>query len=296
MNKLLYWKPAPPLFGFVTEAPNLDNDLLGFLADHIDEYPETKLIIIDTLQKIRGLPLRGETPYQQDYREMGAFKQFMDKHRVSVFFVHHNRKMVDKEDPFNMISGTTGIMGAADTVFVITKESRNAETATLHITGRDIEQSDTIIRFNKVTCRWEVVGDANELAKQKAVEEYHNSPIVTTIKALLAEASERRWDGTAKKILEAGERFTGRPIAPTTQKLSGELKRLGKLLCEYDSISHTTTSNGNAGLVHHFAMRIEFAKADAWNPVEPRTIIRSIFGVPNVPEADWKLDYEGVEF
>lgn len=144
MNKVLGRKAPPPQFYFTTKAPTLDTGLLETLEGHLKQHPDTKLIIIDTLQKIRGQALPREAAYAQDYREMETMKEFLDARDVSSIFVYQN---------FNMISGTTGIMGAVDTVWTVTKE-RNSEEATLHITGRDMEQSKTVIRFDKETWTW----------------------------------------------------------------------------------------------------------------------------------------------
>lgn len=150
MNKVLHGKPPPEQFYFTTCAPTLDNDLLGALDDQFKQHPDIKLVIIDTLQKVRGQPRPREPAYAQDYREMGVVKEYLDKRGISSLFVHHNRKMKDEDDPFNMISGTNGIMGAADTIWVIIKPSRDSDEAVLHITGRDVPQSDTVITFDKI--------------------------------------------------------------------------------------------------------------------------------------------------
>lgn len=252
MNKILKGRPAPPLFYFTTEAPNLDQGLLATLDDHIQQHPETKLIIIDTLQKIRGQALPREASYAQDYREMGMVKAHMDKKGVSVFFVHHNRKMADEGDPFNMISGTNGIMGAADTIFVITKDKRADQEATLHITGRDVEQSDTVIQFNKDTWEWEVVGAADWLQEQRERLAYESSPIVKTIKKLLEQSPEHRWDGTCKELLEAGQYIAHTYLAATPQKLGYELRNLDKPLLKRDGIIHVRPPNGTGGKKHCF--------------------------------------------
>ena len=133
MNKILGGRTPPAGFLFATEAPTLDNGLLDKLDRILNQFPETKLIIIDTLQKIRGRALPRESSYEQDYREMGEVKSHMDKNGVSVLFVHHNRKMKDEDDPFNMISGTNGIMGAADTIWAIIKGKRSDNEATLTV-------------------------------------------------------------------------------------------------------------------------------------------------------------------
>lgn len=252
MNKILGGKPAPERFYFAVEAPKLDSGLLDTLDDHMKKHPDTGLVIIDTLQKIRGQALPRESSYAQDYREMETVKGFMDKRGASVLFVHHNRKMKDDDDPFNMISGTNGIMGAADTVWTITKKSRNAEEATLHITGRDVAQSDTVLRFDKETWRWKAVGAADWLAEQRARLAYDGSPIVKTIKKLLEQSPGGRWDGTAKQLMEAG-RFVARTyLAPTAQKLGHEIKALEKPLFDYDGIVHAVSSHGTGGKKHCF--------------------------------------------
>lgn len=252
MNKILGDKPAPEQFYFATEAPRLDNGLLDTLDDHLKKYPDTKLIIIDTLQKIRGQALPREAAYAQDYREMETVKSFMDKRGVSVLFVHHNRKMKDADDPFNMISGTNGIMGAADTIWTITKENRAAEEATLHITGRDVEQSDTVIRFDKGEWRWKKVGSADLLAEQRAREEYDNSPIVKTIKKLLEQSPGHRWDGRAKDLMTAGRFIAQTYLAPNEKKLGYAIKNLEKPLFDYDGIVHDSGGNGTGGKKHSF--------------------------------------------
>lgn len=166
--------------------------------------------------------------------------------------MHHNRKMKDTDDTFNMISGTNGIMGAADTIWVITKNRRADEVATLDITGRDVRQSSTAIKFNKEAFQWETLGDADWLEDQRARLAYRESPIVKTIKRLLEQSVEKRWDGTAKELLDAGKYIAKTYLAATPQKLGYALKPLDQPLFEYDGILHTTTGHGNAGKVHHF--------------------------------------------
>lgn len=243
---------APPLFDFTTKAPTLDMGLLDTLDDHLQRKPDTKFFIIDTLQKIRGQSLSREAAYAQDYREMGVVKEFMDKYALSVLFLHHNRKMRDDGDPFNMISGTNGIMGAADTVWTITKDRRDGGEAVLHITGRDVRQSDTAIRFDEGRCMWEPLGAVDWLAEQRARLEYNQSPIVKTIKKLLEQSPEHRWDGTAKDLMEAGKYIAQTYLSPNTKKLGKDITTLEKPLFEYDGIVHATSSNGTGGKKHSF--------------------------------------------
>ncbi len=251
MNSILKGEAAPKQFYFVTEAPKLDNGLLDMLEGYFRKHPDIKLVIIDTLQKIRGQALPRESAYAQDYREMETLKAFFDKRGISSKFVHHVRKMGDDNDPFNMISGTNGIMGAADTAWVITKKRLDQE-ATLHITGRDVEQSDTIITFDRGDHRWKPVGPAALIDAQRAEMQYESSPVVKTIRELLRQSKDGEWKGTAKDLLAEGKRICKRPISISAQKLGYELRELDAQLLERDGIVHQKASHGNAGNKHHF--------------------------------------------
>lgn len=252
MNKVLQGKPAPSQFYFATAAPKLDSGLLDILDEHVQQHPDTKLVIIDTLQKIRGGAQPRESAYAQDYREMETIKQHVDELGLSVLFVHHNRKMRDDGDPFNMISGTNAIMGAVDTVWTITKDKQSDGSATLHVTGRDVAQSDTVIQFNKAAWKWDAIGEAGRLAEQEARAEYDQSPIVQTVKKLLDQSNEHRWDGTAKDLMEVGKYIARTYLAVDNQKLGYAIRDLEKPLFEYDKIVHSSSGNGTGGKKHHF--------------------------------------------
>ena len=78
----------------------LDEQLARFVAEHAD----TRLIIIDTLQKVREVG--GDNySYANDYQIMARLKSFADAHGLCILLVHHTRKQT-ADDKFDMISGT----------------------------------------------------------------------------------------------------------------------------------------------------------------------------------------------
>lgn len=252
MNKLLVGREAPAGFHFATMAHSIDDGLLDELEGFLKAHPETGLIVIDTLQRVRGAAHGKEGAYAADYREVGALKAFADKHNVAVLLVHHLRKMKDDGDPFNMISGTNGIMGAADTTMVLVKEKRGDDNATFSAIGRDIESTDVVLRFNKATCYWENLGDADWFTQQQNRLAYQDSPIVKTVLELLKQSTDNRWTGTAQQLLEAGRYIARTSLADSTRSLSSKLKELDNLLMEYDGIAHERKSNGSGGGKHTF--------------------------------------------
>lgn len=147
---------APTTLHFAIMSEAIGNGLENQIEDFINEHPNTGLIVIDTLQKIRKIVSSNVNPYAADYDDINALKQIADKYKIAIVLVHHLRKTSDS-DPLNMVSGTSGIACGADTNFVLQKDKRTKNTATLICTGRDIEQRELFLEFSKMTFLWELV-------------------------------------------------------------------------------------------------------------------------------------------
>ena len=137
-----------------TSADTLKGSLLDQLQNFRMEHPDTGLIIIDTLQKIREM---GEEKYSyaNDYEVITRLKQFTDNTGICLLLVHHTRKQ-QAEDRFEMISGTNGLLGAADGAFLLHKDKRTSCEAVLDVSGRD--QPDQTLYLNRDAQRlvWEL--------------------------------------------------------------------------------------------------------------------------------------------
>ena len=256
MNKVLGGRRAPEHFDYATSAMEIGNGLIDQLEDYVKSHPETGLIIIDTLQKVRGAVSGNINAYSADYRDTGMLKAFADKHGLCVLLVHHLRKMGDDGDPFSRIAGTNGIFGAADTAMVMTRNKRNDDTTLLSVTGRDVENSETVLRFDNY--KWHVVGDAAQIAEEQARQEYEQSPIVQTVRKLVQHGE---WSGTMKELMEAGKLIAHTYLAESTRALSAKITALERPLYEYDHITHSRISkHGNAGYKHRFQSADNFQR------------------------------------
>ena len=134
-----------------TLADNLCSQIENFVLEHSD----TLLVIIDTFQLIRTTT---DISYANDYDEVRKLKALADKLHISLLLVHHLRKQGDS-DPLNKLSGTTGISGAMDAVFILDVSKRYAHEATLFCTGRDIESREIELKMSQETCAWELISD-----------------------------------------------------------------------------------------------------------------------------------------
>ena len=178
---------------FSVSAGQLGNGLDEQLIRFMQEHPDTKLIIIDTLQKVREVG--GDNySYANDYEIITRLKKFADRYGITLLLVHHTRKQ-KADDTFDMISGTNGLLGAADGAFLLQKEKRTGNTATLEVSGRDHQDQRLHLKRNENTLAWDLERTETELWKEPP------EPLLEIIaEKITADFSE--WQGTPTELCE----------------------------------------------------------------------------------------------
>lgn len=149
---------------FSVTSKQLGKGLTDQLSSFISKHPDTALVIIDTLQKVREAS--GESfSYGNDYDIISQLKEFADRHKICLLLVHHTRKQ-KADDNFDMISGTNGLLGAADGAFLLHKSKRTSNEAVLEVSGRDQQDQKFHLMRNTETLAWELERADNELWKE----------------------------------------------------------------------------------------------------------------------------------
>ena len=147
---------APASVHFTTNSDTLGKGLEEQLCAFLSEHPDTVLVIIDTLQMIRGTNY--DNTYANDYRDLSALKRIADANGIAILLIHHLRKEL-ADDVFSRISGTTAISGAVDSSFTLVEDKRGSGKATLSCIGRDIEYRELTLERNAENV-WELVSDS----------------------------------------------------------------------------------------------------------------------------------------
>jgi len=178
---------------FAITSKKLGEGLEDQLEEFIDKHPNTRIIIIDTLQKIRQGG-NDTYSYANDYECVGNLKKFADQKEICLLIVHHTRKQ-QASDKFDMISGTTGILGCADGAFILQKEKRTDSTATLDIVGRDQCDQKLYLVRNQEKLFWDLDHAETELWKSPP------DPIVLKISEFITNENPK-WSGTASELVE----------------------------------------------------------------------------------------------
>lgn len=159
-------RPPPPMLSFAYDWPKFDDHEKGLelLAEWMTTHPLARLIVIDTFKRVRPAE-RGSNKrlYDLDYDALAPLAALAREHGIAVVVVFHARKG-EADDPLDLVSGTTGLSGACDAVFVLRRERGQAD-ASLFVTGRDIEERDMAMKWHGDTADrfwWEWIGEAED--------------------------------------------------------------------------------------------------------------------------------------
>lgn len=219
---------------FSVSSKPLGNGLTDQLSGFIREHPDTMLVIIDTLQKIREVDSDSYS-YAKDYEIINQLKQFSDSWGICLLLVHHTRKQ-KSSDNFDMISGTNGLLGCADGAFMLYKETRTSNKATLEISGRDQQdQRIHLIRDEEKLC-WNFEKAETELWKEPP------EPLLECIANLVTEEN-LTWQGTATELIEK----LGLDMKPNVVSLKLNVNA-GRLMNDY-SIRYTNKRNHSGRMI-----------------------------------------------
>lgn len=214
---------------FATASFGLTDGLLEQIHHFVAKHPSTSLIIIDTLEHIRNGNF-DKNMYACDYRDMNRLREITSKYKLSLVLVHHTRKMYDP-DPLNTISGSTGLVGAVDGVFVLEKSKRTSNEGKLTIANRDTETFCFTLGFNPDTCRWSITskdGDAD-----------NEEPVCIMIDDFLQDI----WRGTATELcselskLSAENNLTPLSVTKLLKQNSEQLKSKYGIKVSFDRSS-----------------------------------------------------------
>jgi hypothetical protein len=137
----------------VTQDMRDEQPLGSLIMQWIEESERPVMVIIDTIARFGGQG--GRTGYQADVEWMTKFHNVAVNNGIALIGVTHTNQMrlEEGEDWFNKISGTTGIVGTADQVFLFDAQ-RGEPEGRLLFSGRDIEEGALAMR--RVGAWWQV--------------------------------------------------------------------------------------------------------------------------------------------
>lgn len=216
---ILGGKPAPENLQF-TETWTRLPDCTRQIAEWVEAQAAPRLVVIDTFTKIRprddGV---GCGVYERDYRDVGDLQLLARQYGIAIVLIHHQRK-ADSEDDYDSVSGSAGLTGAADTVWILERKDRSKMQGNLIISGRDIGDRKYALRWKQEMGLWLYAGDSDAIeltmAQQKvltALKELDVPSSPTELASILGISRQAAWtalyslvkSGLAEKSVRQGK-------------------------------------------------------------------------------------------
>jgi hypothetical protein len=248
-RKLYGTENNPKGFSGFTESKKMKKVSTGFI-EQLEELlfikPRTKLVVIDTFQTVRGVPKRSDQAYSIDSEDLKVFRDFVNDHGVGILLVHHTRKMVDENDPFNNATGSIGITGVVDSTMILGKKKRTDPTCSLRITGRDTQEQELEVAMDRDTNVWSKIESTEESKVRAEREVYEKDTLVITIKELM-KRNHGYWKGTSRELSLASIDLFGSHYLGTDEQVGKKISAL-EFKLRQDKIQHTKLRNR----VHEF--------------------------------------------
>lgn len=207
----------PSGFHEATKAGRLGGGLTEQIEDFVKEHPDTNLVVIDTLQKIRKP--KGDT-YAGDYAVISTLKNLADRLDIAIVCIHHTRKMKAK-DTFDSVLGSTGLTAAADGIYVLERKSEGKPFGKLSFISRDIPDGEISVRFDHDTCRWYPI-TSSDMEREMLLADEAMSALIDYMKR------ELLYEGTATELCDRlGLKIGANNLSSKLAKYENSLRNLG---------------------------------------------------------------------
>ncbi len=210
---------APVNAHLCIEISKMGGELESRIRSFMEEHPDTNLIIIDTLQKVRG---NTESNYISDYEDVTILKNLADEFKIAIVVIHHLRKQKDS-DIFNQITGSTGLQGAADTMMVLDQNKRGEDYATLHLVGRDVKSRELELERCEYNI-WILLSDSLHELNVK------DTRFVNAIDKLMGDADFWSTNPTELSTLvseTSGDNYSNKMVTKVLRRLAKSLENIG---------------------------------------------------------------------
>lgn len=221
---------------FAIMAESISNGLPEQIEYCRKRFDDLKIVVIDTLQKVRN---ESESSYSSDYKELSVLKSLADKLGIAIVLVHHTRKCSDS-DPFNMISGSTGLSGCVDGSMVLIESKRGSRKAKLYCVGRDIENQEINVVFE--SSRWKVSDEIKNIEPDYFSFAVHDFMVI-----------QKKFKGSATELAEKLSALLHKEVF--SNRVKKDLIQHAYELLDYGVTFESKRSNGQRIIILNYDMK-----------------------------------------
>lgn len=244
-------KPVPDNFYLDTETDNLEDGFVDQIKNYLDQDPSIGVIIVDVFAIIRSKQdtKNKENEYQHSYRDIIPLNNLAQERHISIILVCHDRKMVDENDPFSNILGSTGLQGAVSQMIVMFRK-RKGEPITIAIKGKTIDALP-VIYTQLEEGQWKVVaGSPEEAAEEAMYQDFIKSDIRLACDLI---AENGGYKGSCSGIIDMATDL-GFPLVTTAKQVGYFINKNRPLFMKYDNIKIDVINNGTGAKTYNITL------------------------------------------
>ena len=216
--KLNNQKLNPPTILLASDVPYLGFGFEECIQEWINSKDKPRLIIIDTLARIRPRARKSSgTAYDIDNELLSKIQTIAIQNNITIACISHLSK-AQQEYNFDRIQGSVGVQGISDFMWLIDRGD-NSNQASIIGRGRDMNDFEYAVKWNEDKWRYEFTGNLQMVQLTE-----NRRQVIDAMKILSKEKDEIAPRDVCKYYEVSVQSKDGKRISKTMQRMEGDFE------------------------------------------------------------------------
>ncbi len=218
VSKMGFAKLKQPQIVLGGDVPYLSFGFEECLENWIKSKENPRLVVIDTLARIKPRQSKSGTAYDQDNLLMNGIQKLAVQNNLTVLFITHLSKS-SQEYSFDKIQGSVGVQGMTDAMWMLDRGDGVNSKASLKGRGRDILDFEYALNWDGVSMSYLYEGNLDIINQNENRRE-----ITKAMEDLTKELDQVRPSDVAKFYGVPSNSKDGRRMARTMQRMADQFE------------------------------------------------------------------------
>ena len=216
--KLGYQKLNPPTILLASDVPYLGFGFEECVQEWINSKDNPRLIIIDTLARIRPRARKSSgTAYDIDNELLSKIQTIAIQNNITIACVSHLSK-AQQEYNFDRIQGSVGVQGISDFMWLIDRGD-NSNQASIIGRGRDMNDFEYAVKWNEDKWQYDFTGNLQMVQLTE-----NRRQVIDAMNILSKEKDEIAPRDVCKYYEVSVQSKDGKRISKTMQRMEGDFE------------------------------------------------------------------------
>ena len=218
VKKLGFSKLNHPQMVLGGDVPYLTFGFEECLENWIKSKKNPRLVVIDTLARIKPRQSKSGTAYDQDNLLLNGIQKLAVQNNLTILFITHLSKSA-QDYSFDKIQGSVGVQGMTDAMWMLDRGDSINSKASLKGRGRDILDFEYALNWDNESMSYSFEGNLDTINQNENRRE-----ITRAMKELHEELKEIRPSDVAKYYGVTSNSKDGRRMARTMQRMADQFE------------------------------------------------------------------------